>query len=163
MRHEPHLAHRAGRTHAREDLRALGRLEPEPPHAGIDLHPHDRLARRRGLDQLELFAAVNDRLDAVGERGGEVLAAIHPAEEHDRLAGQRLGEPEGVVQPRHAVGVRVGQRAGHRQHAVPVRVGLDHGYHAGSRGRLTKLCEIVPKCLQADERARRAHGYPSAP
>jgi hypothetical protein len=143
VRHEPQRID-AGRAPRPIDQQiGIRRVETESIHAGIEFQPGVYGAVPTGIEQVELFGAVHDRLESMLYRHSQ-LGRIHdPGQQYDLGRHPVLAQFDGLGHARYRKRVDVRQVLGNRDHAVSVGIRLDNGHHFRARCGLAYDVEIV--------------------
>ncbi|MNE42930.1 hypothetical protein D3C80_1370810 [compost metagenome] len=101
---------------------------PEPVHAGVELEPGHHGGRQLGLLQgLELLPGVYRGLQVVGRQHRQIGAREEALQQHYGFDHGAGAQHQRLLDAGHRIGIRIHQGAGHRQQAMAIGVGLDHG------------------------------------
>lgn len=127
-------------------------VNPEPPHPRIDLQPHTHPIRQgHAFEQVDLERMVDDEVQAQVRRQLQVLGIEDAFQDRDGRAYSTGPELQRLIEARHGQGIgmrREGMR--HRQQAVAVGVGLDHGHDARVRRMAAHNRKVMGKRREID-------------
>ena len=145
----PGLGRQRRRHHAGPVRR--GGAAPAQPGVGLEVQPGpDAGLVRSGLDLRDVPGRAGREVDAVADRLGRITEGHHA---QHRRGDARPAERDRLVQVRDAQpGRPAGQRrAGGRDHAVTVPVGLDRGQHLAAADELAQRGDVGGDRAEVDD------------